>query len=121
MRTPSQRPTASFRRPPAPVPPCRSVRRSFRPCPSPRNRRGAADMAAFYPLRPDLQRVLLVAISASSLDEPVADAPVMTALVVDLEDADGARATRGREMRPTARLAIETHDLYDADQAVRRR
>ena len=41
MRTPSQRPSASFRRPLAPMPPRSSVRRTFRPWPRPRKRRGA--------------------------------------------------------------------------------
>src|SRR5258708_37348844 len=48
-------------------------------------------------------------------------APIVPALVLDLEDPEPARGPGRAEMRAAAGLAIEADDLDDANFAVRRR
>src|SRR6266850_6983545 len=61
-----------------------------------------------------------VPVASRLVDEADLHAAVVAALVVDLEDADAARAAGGREMRAAAGLPVESDDLDDAHAAVGR-
>src|SRR5687768_12945604 len=67
-------------------------------------------------------RVVIASLSSrlgpSAFREAEADAAVVAPLVVDLQDADGARSSGGRQVRAAAALAVQADDLDDADRAV---
>ena len=59
--------------------------------------------------------------AAFDVGQPNANAAVMAAFIVDLEDADRGRSPRRGEVRAAASLAVEAGNLDDANLAVRRR
>src|SRR2546423_15645768 len=59
-------------------------------------------------------------VASRLVDEADLHAAVVAAPVVDLEDAHGARAARGRQVRAAPPLAVEPHALDDPPPAGRR-